>query len=320
MRQTTQYEGCLGWRRLDARGQGSGTLRAPAGFTLVELLVVIVIISMLTALLLPAVNSARESGRRAQCINNQHELSLAIQQYDSAKRRLPGYRNLITTAGSVSSWVPPVLQYLGRNDLWEGPNRNDGWRGPVIGTEVRDVRVGSLVCPDDQNTGIRALLTYVVNIGVYNDVSALDSYAPKISGSTVPYQAGVFRDNAAGSSSAISLSNVRSSTTTVLLSERLSDAANKNNLRRWDEIGGGNTTNTIADLGFAWPNYSTVTVTTTSCTVTVPTAAQQTALAALKINDSLPPIHPGLIIMTFCDGHTEALSEDTNCNAYTGLP
>ncbi|MDR0704082.1 MAG: DUF1559 domain-containing protein, partial [Planctomycetaceae bacterium] len=62
---------------------------SPFGFTLVELLVVISIISMLAGMLLPAVNAAREAGRRAVCMNNQSQLALACINYDSAKQALP---------------------------------------------------------------------------------------------------------------------------------------------------------------------------------------------------------------------------------------
>lgn len=59
------------------------------GFTLVELLVVIAIIGILVALLLPAIQSAREAARRAQCVNKEKQIGLAILNYESAKKQLP---------------------------------------------------------------------------------------------------------------------------------------------------------------------------------------------------------------------------------------
>jgi prepilin-type N-terminal cleavage/methylation domain-containing protein len=63
--------------------------RTRRGFTLVELLVVIAIIGVLVALLLPAIQAAREAARRSQCANNMRQLSLAVLNYESSRKELP---------------------------------------------------------------------------------------------------------------------------------------------------------------------------------------------------------------------------------------
>lgn len=68
------------------------TQRTRHGFTLVELLVVIAIIGVLVALLLPAVQAAREAARRSQCVNNMRQVALGLAEYEDAKKELPAAR------------------------------------------------------------------------------------------------------------------------------------------------------------------------------------------------------------------------------------
>ena len=112
--------------------QSSPERRAPKrGFTLVELLVVIAIIGTLVALLLPAVQSARESGRRATCTNNMRQLTLAMTNFDASQSQLPGYINDLENPRSdkdsigqyeqarQASWVVMTFPYIEQNTLWD---------------------------------------------------------------------------------------------------------------------------------------------------------------------------------------------------------
>lgn len=95
--------------------------RKTAGFTLVELLVAIAVIGVLIALLLPAMQMARESARRAQCQNNVKQIALAIQTFENAQKRFP-------QGGTIA--YPPIYHLPGGNNyakLFPGANR------PILG-------------------------------------------------------------------------------------------------------------------------------------------------------------------------------------------
>jgi len=235
------------------------TTRNRVGFTLAELLVVIAIIGMLVALLVPALMGARSRARVATCTNYQKELGSAVIQYDNAKQRLPGIRNKVGSATTVP-WVPVLLPYLGRMDLWEGTTGTNGWRS---GSSTVKPRIAQLVCPDDLPT-VTSALTYVVNTGTNN--------------------IGIFLDYS-GAIAPISLSNVRSPSQTVMLSEKTYPA------RDYAIY--------ATSMGFIWPT---------------------TANTMVGATTVLPPIHSGIVIVTFCDGHVDALADNALCTDYLGVP
>ncbi len=145
---------------------------AKAAFTLVELLVVIAIIGILVAMLLPAVQAARESARRVSCLNNIRQIGLSVSSYESARKIYPPsgtfappqwftvfsigdlqFGNVITEprSGTMHSWVVQVLPYLEETAL----HAQFDIRRSVLrqNNEPHAVQIASLLCPSDDSIG-----------------------------------------------------------------------------------------------------------------------------------------------------------------------
>jgi prepilin-type N-terminal cleavage/methylation domain-containing protein/prepilin-type processing-associated H-X9-DG protein len=124
------------------------------GFTLVELLIVIAIIGALVALLLPAVQSAREAARRTSCLNNLKQLALASQQYHNAAGRFPvGLVPADPVAGRFDDvtnlWIA-IFDHLEEGNLQRQWDDDDYRKNIGIGPEANAAQiVWVLVCPSD---------------------------------------------------------------------------------------------------------------------------------------------------------------------------
>jgi prepilin-type N-terminal cleavage/methylation domain-containing protein len=152
-----------------------------SGFTLIELLVVIAVIGVLIGISLAALQSARESARRAVCINNQRNVGLALIAYETVHKMYPGYRDTLTTNQRAQirvNWVIPILSNLERADLfraWKAcPNGNTATGAYSFAGATANplVYLEMLVCPSDPQspnpTGQQQPLSYVVNAGMHD--------------------------------------------------------------------------------------------------------------------------------------------------------
>ncbi|MDR0608527.1 MAG: DUF1559 domain-containing protein [Planctomycetaceae bacterium] len=133
------------------------------GFTLIELIVVIIIIAMLWGLLIPAITRTHNGGRRAMCLSNQSQIALGIINYDVKRGVCPGWRQTLGNGREVS-WTIMLLPYLEYNKAWE-----------ILSAELPDQKeldavsslsIGMLKCRSDHfKETEKTRVSYIVNCG-----------------------------------------------------------------------------------------------------------------------------------------------------------
>jgi prepilin-type N-terminal cleavage/methylation domain-containing protein/prepilin-type processing-associated H-X9-DG protein len=148
-------------------------------FTLVELLVVIAIIGILIGLLLPAVNAARESGRRTQCSNNLHQLGLAMLNYNEIFGVLPPNMEWYPAGNTrKATFHVKLLPYIENNDLYKRLDFNGDVRAQFDNSpQLRATVIPAFRCPSDTYPRLNP------------DGNAVTNYAPS-AGNAVCWQNG----------------------------------------------------------------------------------------------------------------------------------
>ena len=119
--------------------------RRAAGFSLVELLAVVAILGTLISLTLPAVQTARESARRAACSNNQRQMGIALTNYESARRWFPPGDDALSRRNHA--WSSFILPYLDEQKTASRVDYTRPWNDPRGNASIADLIVSTYVCP-----------------------------------------------------------------------------------------------------------------------------------------------------------------------------
>jgi prepilin-type N-terminal cleavage/methylation domain-containing protein len=311
------------------------------GFTLVELLVVIAIIGILIALLLPAVQAARESARRTQCTNNLKQIGLGIHNYEDAKKQLPpGSEHTL-----FGTWLVFILPYIEQGALYESWTQSTdqqirAWTGsgppttppywystPVNLATTRSV-LSAYTCPSDEPTRDSSFISgitfhnYVANCGntTYNRHSPAGTMA---NGSPNNYGGGPFIHKIyPGIQSPASQTHDNTFKLEVRMSEVLDGLSNTLAVSECiqDKTGGLR--------GFAWwgpgsnfgtkitPNSKVADVTSQNCSAAVianklnPPCRNLTAGNDNQVSLAARSRHPGGVMAVLCDGSTRFFSSN----------
>ena len=309
--------------------------RYDRGFTVVEMLVVISIIAVMMALLLPAVQAARESGRRMSCLSNMKQLGLAVQQFETAKQYLPPSRGFATLSPTVystaignkpTSWNTPehtmswayyIMPYIEQTTVQEQMNAVVIANTSGLST-FGDVAIAPFRCPSDVTDQSAKRIAYAANGG------REDNTAPNPN--TLPFD---------WAANGVFLSYLKGSPPTA-------DTHRVERSRTGDVSNGDGTTNTLMlaenhyvenwnynpsefNACFVWQDPATA-LNPGNLQVGLVKGSRPGEFSVSNVNavaggqpvDIARPssLHPSGFVVVFCDGHTDFLSESMDYQVY----
>jgi len=303
------------------------------GFTLVELLVVIAIIGVLVALLLPAVQAAREAARRMHCSNNLKQLGLACLNFESSRRTFPAAgairipENCAGTGGVCRGvpWCVEIMPYLEEGAVQIGfdPRSSGGWYNFIEGSAYETLEISAFKCPSFGSAGgdVAERQDYFGVTG--GRFGALDNSGNFVDSNWGPvYIDGMFSLNRFigiqkiqdGTSSTIAIGESTHPQTFGRGTEKYLSSAPVGGPAAWWYTGGcWQDSNNPGNCELAREAVGRVTRSTANALNTYHFPATSN-----KITHNLPfgSDHPGGAQFVYADGHVELLTEDIDIDVY----
>ena len=291
------------------------------GFTLIELLVVIAIITVLLALLLPAVQSAREASRRISCRNNMKQIVLAMHNYHDQYLAFPFQS---TRVGPRHNWCTFLLPHIEQSNLQDRYDWNHSWNDPV-NAEVIKVPLSVYMCPSSPEG--RGRLDVGVSLSGQRSVSAPTDYASPVGVAGSAFTSGLIPLSSIGSGLSVPgrcvrIAEVMDGTSNTLM--YVEDAGRPNhyiasgkgpaNIRLF--CGNFSVTNGRV-LGSGWADIRNA-IPLHSFARDGLSCPGPCAINCTNNNEAFS-FHPGGVNIGFADGHVRFVSENIDIQIYAAL-